>query len=92
MWWGSTAKPQDTAVFGGLANLTNGKAMNQVNMGGPSTNGTPWTSGYYLIVERAATTYTFGTYYGTGVTGPTTVNVDELHAWVDEMAVYYGIL
>lgn len=92
LWWGSTAKPQDTAVFGGLANLTNGKAMNQVNMGGPSTNGTPWTSGYYLIVERAATTYTFGTYYGTGVTGPTTVNVDELHAWVDEMAVYYGIL
>ena len=92
LWWGSTAKPQETAVFGGLANLTNGKAMNQVNMGGPSTNGMPWTSGYYLITERAATTYTFGTYYGNGVTGPTTVNVDELHAWVDEMAVYYGLL
>tara|TARA_R100000742_G_C4267584_1_gene85793 strand:- start:407 stop:1288 length:882 start_codon:yes stop_codon:yes gene_type:complete len=92
LWWGSTAKPQATAVFGGLANLTNGKAMNQVNMGGPSINGVPWTSGYYLIVERAATIYTFGNYYGNGVYGPTDVNVDELHAWVDEMAVYYGIL
>ena len=93
LWWtGGHTQPQETSVFGGLANLTNGKAMNQVNMGGPSTNGMPWTSGYYLITERAATTYTFGTYYGNGVTGPTTVNVDELHAWVDEMAVYYGLL
>jgi len=93
VWWGSGhTQPGETAVFGGLANLTNGKAMNQVNMGGPSINGAPWTSGYNLLPERAATTYTFGEYYGTGTYAPVTVNVDELHAWVDEMAVYYGIL
>ena len=92
-WWtGGHTQPGDTSTFGGVANLTNGKAMNQINMGGPSSNGCPWTSGYNLVVERAATTYTFGQYYGTGVYAPTTFNIDELHAWADEMAVYYGIL
>ena len=93
VWWGSGhTAPGETAIFGGLANLTNGKAMNQVQMGGPSINGMPWTSGYSLLFERAATTYSIGEYYGTGVYGPHTVNVDELHAWADEMAVYYGLL
>jgi len=44
-----------------------------------------------MIVERAATTYTCAQYYGTQY-APSIFNVDEVHAWLDEMAVYYGIL
>ena len=91
-WAGGHTQPQESTTNGGLANLTNGKSMNQVPMGGPSTNNVPWTSGYNFIVERAATTYFIGQYYGTGLHGTVAVNVDEVHAWVDEMAVYYGLL
>ena len=93
VWWGSGhTAPAATAAYGGLANTSNGKGLRQAMMGGPSTNGFPWTNGYSQMVERAATTYTIAGYYGTGAFAPTTINVDELHAWVDEMAVYYGIL
>ncbi len=91
-WWGSTYKPHTVDTYGGLANLTNGKAIRQINMGGSGVNNLPWTNGYHLLVERSANTYTFGSYYGTSVFGNSIVNEDELHAWLDEMAVYYGIL
>ena len=61
-------------------------------MGNPISNNIPWTSGYSLIFERSKDTYTVGTYYGTGVYAPNSFNESELHAWVDEMAVYHGIL
>ena len=93
VWWGSGhTAPAATSAYGGLANTSNGKGLRQVMLGGPSTNGFPWTNGYHIAVERAATTYTISGYYGTGAFAPTTINVDELHAWVDEMAVYNGIL
>tara|TARA_B100000575_G_scaffold273149_1_gene255851 strand:+ start:5023 stop:6030 length:1008 start_codon:yes stop_codon:yes gene_type:complete len=93
MWWtGGHTNPGGTATYGGIANLTNGKAMNNINMGNPISNNIPWTSGYSLIFERSKDTYTVGTYYGTGVYAPNSFNESELHAWVDEMAVYHGIL
>ena len=92
-WWGSGhTAPAATSVYGGLANTSNGKGLRQVMMGGPSINNVPWTNGYHMSVERTATTYVFGGYYGTGAYSPVTVNIDELHAWIDEMAVYHGIL
>ena len=61
-------------------------------MGGPSINNVPWTNGYNLMCERSANTYTFSSYYGTGMFAPSIFNEDEIHAWLDEMAVYHGIL
>jgi len=93
LWWTSGhTQPQDTSIYGGLANLTNGKACRQVMMGGPSINNVPWSNGYNLICERSANTYTFSSYYGTGMFAPSIFNEDEIHAWLDEMAVYHGIL
>jgi hypothetical protein len=93
MWWGSGhTAPAATSVYGGLANTSNGKCLRQVSIGGPSINGVPWTNGYHLAVERTATTYVFSGYYGTGAYSPTEVSANALHAWIDEMAVYYGIL
>ena len=93
LWWTSGhTQPQDTSIYGGLANLTNGKACRQVMMGGPSINNVPWSNGSSLICERSANTYTFSSYYGTGMFAPSIFNEDEIHAWLDEMAVYHGIL
>ena len=63
-----------------------------MNTGGNGINNVPWSNGYQIVVERSKDTYTFSGYYGTGMFSPSIVNEDELHAWVDEMAVYYGIL
>ena len=93
LWWtGGHTQPQETSVFGGVANLTAGKSLRHVMMGGPSTNNVPWTNGYNLIVERSKDTYTFSSYYGTGMYAPSIFYEDEIHAWLDEMAVYHGIL
>jgi hypothetical protein len=93
LWWtGGHTQPQETSVYGGLANLTAGKSLRQVMMGGPSTNNVPWSNGYNMIVERSKDTYTFSSYYGTGLYAPSIFNEDEIHAWLDEMAVYHGIL
>jgi len=92
LWWGSTYKPHTVDSYGGLANLTTGKSLRQVNIGGNGVNNVPWSNGYNIVVERSKDTYTFSSYYGTGMYSPSIVNESELHAWVDEMAVYYGIL
>jgi|TARA_E500000178_G_scaffold300763_1_gene309224 hypothetical protein len=90
-WGGSGDNRPNSSTFGALANLTNGKGLRNVNTGGPTINNAPWGNGYRMIVERAATTYTCAQYYGTQY-APSIFNVDEVHAWLDEMAVYYGIL
>ena len=93
LWWGSGhTAPGATSVYGGLANLTTGKSSRHIMMGDPSINGVPWTNGYHMSFERTATTYTISSYYGTGAYSPTSVSIDELHAWADEMAVYHGLL
>ena len=92
LWWGSSNKPHTVDNYGALANLTNGKGLRQVNIGGNGVNNVPWSNGYNIVVERSKDTYTFSGYYGTGVYSPSIVNESELHSWVDEMAVYYGIL
>ena len=78
---------------GCLANLTTGKASNYINYGNPITNGCPWNNGYQFIVVENRGKYVIGAYGGSGyMYGPSMFDVDELHDFLDEMAVHHGIL
>ena len=78
---------------GCLANLTTGKASNYINYGNPITNGCPWNNGYQFVVVENRGKYVLGSYGGSGyMYGPSMFDVDELHDFLDEMAVHHGIL
>ena len=56
-------------------------------------NGCPFTTGYQFIVVENRGKYVIGTYGGSGtIYGPSMFDVDEIHNFIDEMAVYHGIL
>ena len=78
---------------GSLANLTTGKYSNYINYGNPITNGCPWSNGYQFIVVENRGKYVIASYGGSGyMYGPSMFDVDELHDFLDEMAVHHGIL
>ena len=64
---------------------------NYINYGNPITNGCPFNTGYQFIVVENRGKYVVSAYSG-NMYGPTLFDVDELHNFLDEMAVFYGIL
>tara|TARA_A100001011_G_C14213307_1_gene800885 strand:+ start:51 stop:1055 length:1005 start_codon:yes stop_codon:yes gene_type:complete len=92
-WTGASTGFNAYSAKGSLANLTTGKASNYVNYGNPIVNGCPFTTGYQFIVVENRGKYVIGTYGGSGtIYGPSMFDVDEIHNFIDEMAVYHGIL
>ena len=74
---------------GGFLNLTSGRAVSNVQMGTPFTNGTPYLSATPMPFQWREKYILSGNGqdYGSMV-----YEVSAMHAWMDEMAVYYGIL
>jgi len=74
---------------GGFYNTVNGKSASNVQMGTPFSNGTPYLSATPNPVQWRETYILTGNgqAYGSMV-----YEVSAIHAWMDEMAVYYGIL
>ena len=88
---GSSSGNNAYSAYGCLANLTTGKTLNYINYGNPITNGCPFNTGYQFIVVENRGKYVVSAYSG-NMYGPTLFDVDELHNFLDEMAVFYGIL
>ena len=90
--WGSTGN--GSAIGGCYGNIWNrdaGKAITHAHMGHPYHNGAPWGTGYGTVTYRCRGFYIFAQYYG-GQYGQKCYKEEDVHTWLDEMAVYYGIL
>jgi len=74
---------------GAFWNLSNGRAVSNVQMGTPFSNGTPYLSATPIPLQWREKYILSGNGqdYGSMV-----YEVTAMHAWMDEMAVYYGIL
>ena len=74
---------------GGFYNTVNGKSASNVQMGTPFSNGTAYSSATPNPVQWRETYILTGNgqAYGSMV-----YEITAMHAWMDEMAVYYGIL
>ena len=74
---------------GGFYNLSSGRSVSNVQMGTPFTNGTPYLSATPMPFQWREKYILSGNGqdYGSMV-----YEVSAMHAWMDEMAVYYGIL
>tara|TARA_R100000664_G_scaffold32118_1_gene46552 strand:- start:1042 stop:2025 length:984 start_codon:yes stop_codon:yes gene_type:complete len=78
--------------YGPLLNTVSGRGGRNIFMGSPDCNGFPFATGAGLLVHRAKSKYVFSS-ISYSLRGTNTVfGEDELHAWLDDMAVYYGIL
>jgi len=83
--------PLVTGPYGSLGNTTTGRFATNIYFGSPATNGYP-TGLSSLIIYRARRKYIFSV-YGNALNGaPAVYDEEEVHAWLDNLAVYYGIL
>ena len=90
--WGSTGTGSAIGgSYGNIWNRDNGKAITNSNMGHPYHNGVPWGTGYGTITFRCRGYYVFSQYYAVQY-GQKIYKEEDVHTWLDEMAVYYGIL
>lgn len=76
--------------YGSISNTVTGRSNSYCYFGGPANTGYPWGSSS-MICMRARKKYVFAT-YGNIFFGSTIFDENEVHAWLDEMAVYYGVL
>ena len=72
-------------------NTSTGRHVANAHFGSPAQNGYPWGKSSFIIY-RARSKYVFSVYSATFRGGPAVYDEDEVHAWVDKMAVHYGIL
>ena len=78
-------------AYGPVVNMTTGKFSSYAIYGNQGDNGYPYNGGGNLMSIRHRKKYIFYTYNGTTY-GNTTFDEDEVHAWLDEMAVHHGVL
>ena len=78
-------------AYGPVVNMTTGKFSSYAIYGNQRDNGYPFNGGGNLMSIRHRKKYIFYTYNGTTY-GNTTFDEDEVHAWLDEMAVHHGVL
>ena len=81
----------DVGHYGSLANTVTGRFHNNIHYGSPAQNGYPWGNSS-LICFRARSKYVFGVYGSSGRGVPNVYAEEDVHAWLDKLAVYNGIL
>ena len=83
----------NNAMYGALLNTNTGTHIHRGLLGGPNINAFPFGSdaGGDPVIYRSRSKYIFSYYNGYSY-GPQIFDEDEVHNWVDEMAMYYGIL
>ena len=83
--------PLAAGYYGAIGNTTTGRFATRVFFGNPETNGYPGGLSSF-IVFRARRKYIFSVYSNAFNGSPAVYDEEEAHAWLDKMAVYYGIL
>tara|TARA_A100001388_G_C28734878_1_gene483607 strand:+ start:36 stop:1034 length:999 start_codon:yes stop_codon:yes gene_type:complete len=78
-------------AYGPIINMTTGRFTSYAAYGNPGDNGFPYNGGGNLMSTRHRKKYVFSG-YSSAIYGSSIFDEDEVHAWLDEMAVYYGIL
>ena len=86
----SSANRPGLGGYGSIVNTSTGKYSSYALFGAPESNGYPWGSGTFVSL-RHRKKYVFAT-YGSTQYGACVFDEDEVHAWLDELAVFYGIL
>ena len=81
----------DPGFYGAIMNTSTGRHASNVHFGSPAQNGYPWGLSSHIIY-RARSKYVFSTYSTSFRGAPAVFDEDEVHAWVDKLAVHYGIL
>ena len=81
----------DAGYYGAIMNTSTGRHIANAHFGSPAQNGYPWGKGSFIIY-RARRKYVFSCYSYSFRGGPAVYDEDEVHAWVDKLAVHYGIL
>ena len=83
--------PLHAGYYGSIGNTTTGRFATYVFFGSPETNGYP--SGLSsFIVYRGRSKYIFSVYANAYNGSPAVYDETEVHSWLDNLAVYYGIL
>ena len=78
--------------YGPLMNTVSGRGNVNTYMGSPAVNGYPHATSSGMAIHRAKSKYVFSS-MSYNMRGTSTIfGEDEIHSWLDEMAVYYGIL
>ena len=78
-------------AYGPIVNMTTGRFTSYAPYGNPGDNGFPFNGGGNLMSIRHRKKYVFSA-YSSVVYGSSIFDEDEVHAWLDEMAVFYGVL
>ena len=81
----------DPGYYGAIMNTSTGRHVANAHFGSPAQNGYPWGKGPFIIY-RARSKYVFSCYQYIFRGASAVFDEDEVHAWVDKMAVHYGIL
>ena len=81
----------DPGYYGAIMNTSTGRHVANAHFGSPAQNGYPWGKGSFIIY-RARRKYVFSCYQYVFRGASAVFDEDEVHAWVDKMAVHYGIL
>lgn len=78
-------------AYGPVINMTTGRFTSYAAYGNPGDNGFPFNGGGNLMSIRHRKKYVFSA-YSSVVYGSSIFDEDEVHAWLDELAVFYGVL
>lgn len=77
-------------AYGTIQNTVTGRGNSYCYFGSPQNSGYPWGIASTVCL-RARKKYVFAA-YGNTFYGSTIFDEDEVHSWLDEMAVHYGVL
>lgn len=77
-------------AYGSISNTVTGRNNSYCYWGSPENTGYPWGLAS-MVFMRARKKYVFAT-YGNVFYGSSIFDEDEVHSWLDEMAVHYGVL
>jgi len=83
--------PYAIGPYGAIGNTTTGRFITNAHFGSPATNGYP-TGASSFIIYRSRRKYIFSVYGNQFAGAPAVYDEEEVHAWLDNLAVYYGIL
>ena len=83
--------PLVTGPYGSIGNTTTGRFATNIYFGSPATNGFP-TGNSSFIIYRSRRKYIFSVYGNAFNGAPAVYDEEEVHAWLENLAVYYGIL
>ena len=83
--------PYVIGPYGAIGNTTTGRFITNAHFGSPATNGYP-TGASSFIIYRSRRKYIFSVYGNQFAGAPAVYDEEEVHAWLDNLAGYYGIL